>query len=134
MSTPIEVVTEFCELIGKKDRDTIRTLFDDEIVYHNNGLPAARGIEQALGAVQAQFDMFDPIAFKIVHIAADGDFVLTERIDEITAGGQFAPVPVSGTFLVRGGKIVHWRDYFDSGLVAKLMAGEDTSALMFSYE
>jgi limonene-1,2-epoxide hydrolase len=56
--------------------------------------------------------------------------VLTERIDFITANGVTAPVPVMGTFEIRNGRIVAWRDYFDMGLVGKLMTGEDTSSLL----
>ena len=30
-----------------------------------------------------------------------------------------------GAFDLRDGKIVAWRDYFDMGLIGRLMAGED---------
>jgi limonene-1,2-epoxide hydrolase len=57
--------------------------------------------------------MFDPIEFRIRNVAEDGDAVLTERVDVLTANGIAAPVPVMGTFEVRDGRIVAWRDYFD---------------------
>jgi limonene-1,2-epoxide hydrolase len=88
------------------------------------------GREASLAAVKFQFDMFDPIAFRIRNLAADGETVLTERVDEITANGVMAPVPVMGTFEVRAGRIVQWRDYFDMGLTGKLMAGEDAASLL----
>jgi len=74
--------------------------------------------------------MFDPIAFRIRNLAEDGDTVLTERVDEITANGVTAPVPVMGTFEIRNGRIVQWRDYFDMGLTGRLMGGEDVSSLL----
>ena len=90
----------------------------------------AVGRDASLDAVKMQFDMFEPISFGIRNLAADGDVVLTERVDEITANGIMAPVPVMGTFEVRDGRIHRWRDYFDLTLVGKLMAGEDAGVLV----
>ncbi len=56
--------------------------------------------------------------------------MLTERVDEVTANGVMAPVPVMGTFEVRDGRIVQWRDYFDMGLTGRLMRGEDVTSLL----
>jgi len=41
-----------------------------------------------------------------------------------------APVPVMGTFEVRDGRIVQWRDYFDMALTGRLMGGEDVRSLL----
>jgi limonene-1,2-epoxide hydrolase len=35
-----------------------------------------------------------------------------------------------GTFEIRDGRIVQWRDYFDMGLTGRLMSGEDVSSLL----
>ena len=51
--------------------------------------------------------------------------MLTERVDEVTANGVMAPVPVMGTFEVKDGLIIRWRDYFDMGLTGRLIGGED---------
>lgn len=130
MTTATDVVTELCVAIGNKDRGIVESLLGDSVVYHNIGLPPAVGREATLAALQSQFDMFDPIEFRITNIAEAGDVVLTERVDVITANGVTAPVPVMGTFEIRDGKIVSWRDYFDMALVGKLMAGEDAAALL----
>jgi limonene-1,2-epoxide hydrolase len=130
MGTAGDLVREFCAAIDRKDLAAVESLLDAEVVYHNIGSKPAVGRDAALAAVKFQFDMFDPIAFHISNLAEDGDTVLTERIDEITANGVMAPVPVMGTFEVRDGRIVQWRDYFDLGLVGKLMAGEDVASLI----
>jgi limonene-1,2-epoxide hydrolase len=103
---------------------------DESVVYHNIGAEPAVGREASLAAVKFQFDMFEPIAFVIRNLAVDGDTVLTERVDEITVNGIMAPVPVMGTFEIRGGVIAAWRDYFDMGLTGRLMAGDDVGALL----
>jgi limonene-1,2-epoxide hydrolase len=69
--------------------------------------------------------MSEVLAFDIHHLAAEGDTVLTERTDTMTVNGITAPIAVMGAFDVRDGLIVAWRDYFDMGLVGRLMAGED---------
>jgi limonene-1,2-epoxide hydrolase len=38
-----------------------------------------------------------------------------------------------GTFVVRSGRITRWTDYWDTGLMGKMMAGEDTTSLVPSY-
>jgi limonene-1,2-epoxide hydrolase len=130
MATAADVVRDFCAAIERKDLAAVEALLDEQVVYHNIGSEPAVGREASLAAVKFQFDMFDPIAFRIRNLAADGETVLTERVDEITANGVMAPVPVMGTFEVRAGRIVQWRDYFDMGLTGKLMAGEDAASLL----
>lgn len=57
---------------------------------------------------------------------------MTERLDMLKGGpgGAIHAVPVMGTFVVRDGKISRWTDYYDSGLVGKMMTGEDYSDLV----
>ncbi len=130
MTSPSEVVREFCAAVDRKDLSAVEALLDDQVVYHNIGSEPAVGRDATLAAVKFQFDMFEPIEFRIRNLAADGDTVLTERADVVTANGITAPVPVMGTFEVRDGRIVAWRDYFDMGLTGKLIAGENVESLL----
>ena len=50
---------------------------------------------------------------RIHNIASDGAIVLTERTDVLVLGRVEAAFWVCGTFEVRNGRIVLWRDYFD---------------------
>lgn len=130
MTSPADVVRQFCSGVYRKDLASIEALLDEKVVYHNIGSEPAVGCEATLGALKFQFDMFDPIEFRILNLAVDGDIVLTERVDLVTANSIAAPVPVMGAFEVRDGRIVAWRDYFDMGLVTKLMAGEKADSLL----
>ncbi len=130
MAAVADVVREFCEAIDRKDLAKVESLLDEKVVYHNIGSEPAVGREASLAAVKFQFDAFDPISFRIRNLAVDGDTVLTERVDEVTANGVTAPVPVMGTFEVKDGRIVQWRDYFDFGLTGRLMGGEDVASLL----
>ena len=93
-----DVVREFCAAIDRKDLAAVEALLDEDVVYHNIGTEPAVGREATLAAVKFQFDMFEPIAFRLRNLATDGAVVLTERVDEVTANGITAPVPVMGAF------------------------------------
>lgn len=133
MHNPIEVVRQFCALMGRRDPEALRPLLADEAVYQNVGMPAFTGVDAILENMGAQFSMFpDAYAFEIVNIASNGPVVLTERLDYIqTPDGAKPAVTVMGTFVVGGdGKIARWTDYFDVSLPVKLLQGEDVSALV----
>jgi limonene-1,2-epoxide hydrolase len=51
---------------------------------------------------------------RIVHIAANGPIVMTERIDVFTLSERSFEPAVMGTVEIRDGTIKAWRDYFDS--------------------
>jgi limonene-1,2-epoxide hydrolase len=125
MATATEVVQEFCAAFAGNDVDTIAKLLADDVVYHNVGMAPARGKEASLAMIQGFLDMSEAMSFQIHRIAANGDSVLTERTDTFTINGAQAPIPVMGTFDLRDGLIVGWRDYFDLGLTTKMMSGED---------
>jgi limonene-1,2-epoxide hydrolase len=130
MTTPADVVRQFCSSIERRDLAAVEALLDEKVVYHNVGMEPAVGRQATVAAVKALFDMFDPIEFRVRNLAVDGDTVLTERVDVLTANGIAAPVPVMGTFELRAGHVLAWRDYFDMGLTGKLMAGEKVDALL----
>jgi limonene-1,2-epoxide hydrolase len=124
MASPSDVVREFCAAFAAKDLKTIERLLDDAAVYHNVGMEPAVGKEASLASIKGFIDMAESMVFEIHRLAADGDSVLTERTDTFTINGVTAPIAVMGTFDLRDGLIVAWRDYFDMGLTGRLMAGE----------
>jgi limonene-1,2-epoxide hydrolase len=55
------------------------------------------------------------LPWEVRHIVADGDVVLTERVDHFAVGETHVSVPCMGVFELRNGKITAWRDYWDLG-------------------
>lgn len=108
-----ELVREFCRAFSRRDTDEILGFFTDDAVYHNMPMPPVRG----KAAIRTVLDMFlkpaESVEFIVLHMAADGDTVLTERLDRFVMGGKTVELPVAGVFEVQGGKIAAWRDYFD---------------------
>ena len=131
MSEAEDVVRTFCEAVSKRDTELLRPLLADGVVYHNIGMAPTVGVEETLANIAGQWKQFTGIYdFEIRNLAAAGDVVLTERVDTVGAEGHSMPVPLMGIFEVRGGRIAAWRDYFDTGLLAKMGAGEDVSGLV----
>jgi limonene-1,2-epoxide hydrolase len=121
---PTEIVRRFCAAWGDGDLDALMGFFADDAVYHNIPIAPVVGVE----AIRATIDGFtqgvDGIEFRLDQIAADGDTVLTERVDVFRfPGGHAIELPVMGTFEVRDAKIASWRDYFDLNQFMSQMPG-----------
>ncbi|MBX6388504.1 MAG: nuclear transport factor 2 family protein [Frankia sp.] len=108
-----ETVTEFLAALEALDIDAALALVADDVIYQNVPLPPARGraaVEKQLRWLARHSTGFEA---RVRHIAADGPVVLTERTDVLRSGAWSASFWVCGTFEVRDGRIVLWRDYFD---------------------
>lgn len=131
MSDPSGIVRKFCDLMAKRGAAALRPFLAEDAIYQNTGMPATAGAAAIEENLASQFAMFpDSYEYRILHLAADGDAVLTERLDMIRTPAGVQGVPVMGTFVVRDGKITRWTDYWDTGLPAKMMTGEDVSTLI----
>lgn len=92
--------------------------FTDETVWENVGISRTVGFAQAKAFMEA-FAGANPIESGEVivhHIAAAGNAVLTERIDNFydKDGNLVLSIPLMGVFEMDGPKILAWRDYFDT--------------------
>ncbi len=111
--TAIDIVRDFCTAWEKGDYEALLDFFTDDAVYHNIPVDPVQGKD----AIRALITMFtasaERIEFRVQHIVADGDTVLTERLDVFVLPNTTIELPVMGTFELRDGKIAAWRDYFD---------------------
>jgi len=113
MAQPIDVVREFCALWEKGDLDAIVESFTDDAVYHNIPVAPVTGKDAIRATIAGFTGGVDTIEFRVLNISADGNVVLTERIDAFITSTVTIELPVMGTFEVKGDKIAAWRDYFD---------------------
>ena len=110
---PTELVTRFCDAWGDGDVDAILGFFTPDAVYHNIPLAPVTGVDAIRATIEGFAGGVDKIEFRVGHIAATGNVVLTERVDAFITGDKVIELPVMGTFEVDGDKIAAWRDYFD---------------------
>lgn len=112
-----ETVELFLDLSQRGDQQAADLLHPD--VDLTMSMPTIRGKRNVLRVCRMLK------SFTIVHvgsIAADGDIVLSERIDRLSIGPIRVHVWVNARFTVQDGRIISWRDYGDpwdlgSGLV-----------------
>jgi limonene-1,2-epoxide hydrolase len=131
MADALRIVQEFCDLMVKRDAEALRPFFTADAVYQNCGMPATVGVDAIIENLAGQFAMFaDSYEYVTKNIAANGDVVMTERLDMISTPTGAQGVPVMGTFVLTDGKIGRWQDYFDTALPAKMMTGQDVSGLV----
>ena len=117
------VVRDFCAAWSRRDVDELLEFFTDDAVYHNIPIDPVQGKDGIRAMLQLFVPPSEEISFEILHIASNGDVVLTERIDRFRMGGKDVVLPVSGTFEIRDGKIAAWRDYFDMGAWTRQTSG-----------
>jgi limonene-1,2-epoxide hydrolase len=112
-TNPETVVRDFCAAFRGKNVDEILGFFAADAVYHNIPIDPVQG-RDAIRAVLEQFvGPAESVEFEILHLAAAGNVVHTERVDRFRILGRDVALPVAGVFEIQGGKITAWRDYFD---------------------
>ncbi|GAA4752937.1 hypothetical protein GCM10023350_42800 [Nocardioides endophyticus] len=118
---PLDVVVEFFSTFGPTVDDmqaTALRLCHEELWWASGGFDPPRvGSRQALVddlEMARRSHGISEFRFEMVHIAADGDYVLTERLDDAydADGSLVHSFKVMGTVKVEDG-LVRWvRDYF----------------------
>lgn len=120
----VELVRRFCAAFGSRDPDQVLEFFTDDAVYHNMPMQPVQG----KAAIRPILEMFlkpaQRVEFVVLNVAADGDVVLTERLDKFVMGGRDVALPVAGVFEIRDGKIAAWRDYFDMPTWSRQTTGQ----------
>jgi len=107
-----QVILDFIAAARRLDMETFFGMLDENIHYHMGAKQPILGRK----AVRADIEALGPITqmdWELVRVVAEGNIVMTERLDRSTINGRFIDLPAAGVFEVRGGKITYWRDYFD---------------------
>ncbi len=104
------------------DFEAIIGALDMDVHYHNVPLEPIEGRDSVRAYLEKVW-RFDEVDWELLNVAADGNVVLTERVDNFVINGHPVSLPVMGVFEVRDGRIINWRDYFDlAGYRAQLKA------------
>ena len=116
MAEPVEdpetIIREFCASWPERSVDRFLDFFTEDAVYHNMPLEPVTG-KNGIREVLNLFLAAQEIQAEVVHLAARGNLVFTERIDRFRFGDKRVELPCAGVFEIRDGKVAAWRDYFD---------------------
>ncbi len=111
---PEDVVVRFLRALASFELDEALDLVTDDLEYINVSLPTVHGRDR-LEAIARPVLRPGRMGFNVHfnHVAAEGDVVITDRIDELNFRRFAARFWVYGRFVVRDGRIAVWRDSFD---------------------
>lgn len=109
----IEVVEAFLDALADLDIDRALDLCVEDVRYQNVSLPAVHGKRAVEKQLRAMGRLATGFRVETINIASNGPVVMTERVDSFVRGSFVMDFWVCGTFEVRDGRIVSWRDYFD---------------------
>jgi limonene-1,2-epoxide hydrolase len=120
---PIQIVTDFCNAVPRRNVEELVGFFSADAIYHNIPIAPVKGREAIAATLRGFLDPSTEAGFEVLAIAGHGRVVLTERIDRFTINGKQIAVPVMGAFEIDAqGKISAWRDYFDLAQFTKQMS------------
>jgi len=125
-ATPDALVTHFLESLQANRFTEALSLVADDCEYDNVPIGRVFGkgqIEKTLSGFLATCTAVELLAH---HQVASGDLehgvVMNERTDRYQVDGRWVELDLAGLFVVHGGKIALWRDYFDREAFTKALA------------
>lgn len=116
-----EAVTQFCEAFATGDLDNALTYLSEDCCYHNIPYKPLQGHAEIRRELSHFMGILGGQILEIRNQVAEGNVVMNERLDRYPNPPGRAPfeLPVTGVFVFRDGKIVEWRDYFDTAQLAE---------------
>src|ERR1700753_4090689 len=105
------------------DVDAMTALLHEDFVWQLNVplSPVVRGRDAARAALQQQAGLSSGMVdgSEVRAVVSTGDTVVVERVDVNKVGEMLVTFHVAAIFEVRDGLISCWREYWDTGHVAK---------------
>lgn len=106
---------------ASRDAESMVACFAEDGVYDN--VPDAKPMV-GRGAIQAWLDAcfnhLTRIDVEILHCAVNGEWILSERVDDHIVGDKHMPLPVMNATRIMDGRITVFRDYYCRKTVAEL--------------
>ncbi len=124
MTEPAAIVTDFlAELSQPRPRvDELVSYFTTDAVWWDAPVvdpPStvfareARGTDELRAKFEGLGQVLDEIrGVDIRNLVAEGEPVLSERVDRVVVRGQAVDIEICAVFKIRDGKISLWRDYY----------------------
>jgi len=109
----LALVRRFLEACVRADPDEFAGYFVEDAVWWNAPWQPVQGRDAIRETLRRGAEQMRALPWELLHIAAAGDVVLTERVDHFAIGETRIRVPCMGIFEIRAGKIAAWRDYWD---------------------
>lgn len=113
MNDNARIIRDFIAAWSRLDADELVGYFAEDGVYHNMPAQPVQGRENLRKFIRGFLSSWNKTQWDVLHLLAEGDVVIAERLDRTVAGGKPVNLPCCGVFEMKDGKIAVWRDYFD---------------------
>lgn len=117
-----ETIREFIAAWSRLDATELAGYFCEDGVYHNMPTGPVKGRKKVEEMIRGFIASWTETEWEILHLVAEGEVVIAERVDKTRAGDKSVDLPCTGIFEMEDGKIKVWRDYFDLGTYGRAMA------------
>ena len=111
--TPSGVVDAFIAAIERLDLEAAIALLDPEVEYDNVPLQPVHGHDGVRATLGPFLGACTATEWRVLHQVVAGAVVMNERVDRFRMAHGWVELRVAGLFVLRGERIVLWRDYFD---------------------
>lgn len=119
-----KIIREFIAAWSRLGVDEIVSYFAEDGVYHNMPFRPVTGHGPLKAFVGNFLKDWTETNWEILTLVSSGDIVVAERLDRMRLGTQAVDLPCCGVFVMEGGKIKVWRDYFDMATYTRGISGE----------
>lgn len=111
------VARNFFDSWASHDIENVMAFIAPDCLFVNGSVSVLRGADEIRAMYVPYFGTCRGIEFRVIAlaVAADGQTVLSERLDLLDYGDHILEIPVGGAVVVRDGLIAEIRDYFDFG-------------------
>ena len=109
----IALIRRFIEACVRPEPEEFAGYFTEDAIWWNAPWKPVKGREAIRDTLRRGAERMVALPWEIRHIVAEGDIVMTERVDNFRVGETRVSVPCMGIFELRHGKIAAWRDYWD---------------------
>ena len=117
----LETVNSFLKAAAARDYESALPLLAEDVEYQNMPLPAVTGRQAVKDTLEALMALTTESEWIVHRELADGNVVMNERTDRFVIAGKWVELPVAGVFVLNGGVISLWRDYFDLPTITNAM-------------
>ncbi|MGB8013278.1 MAG: SgcJ/EcaC family oxidoreductase [Terriglobales bacterium] len=109
----IALIRRFMEACVRADPEEFASYFTEDATWWNIPWKPVKGRDEIRETLRRGAASMTALPWEILHIVADDDIVMVERVDNFIVGETRVRVPCTGVFELCGGKIEAWRDYWD---------------------
>lgn len=109
----IVLVQQFFAALERCDVEAMAAQLTDDAIYHDMPRQRFAGREAIAAFWRTDLAPLTDVRVEVRHVVAQGDVVLSERVDRFVVQGRSVSIPAMSTFELRDGKIAALRDYWD---------------------